>query len=319
MPGEITLVWQDLFEWVWEPLSSDDASPTEFWQELFREMSRFLSPKIKFQLSGLGIDDLPEGPFTEREWLNSRGYVEPANSPDFARQVIFQIQGTYFLNESIALSFLEGFHDACFDLGGDDLSNRYFLLLEAFFVRFNLRYDLRRPLEICPTIAGLFANLVDQSRRATLGSNHLEKLRREFEEAYRDLRNGCTESRIKTCISKQYMFLEGLAYASSPKGGKTLGSQLNNADWPHPTLKSAGGNLYGFRSDYPGIGHGTSADGVLRDLDLRELVGLSCMVAGLIPYAMPALPLKDVYGSIASTWSEIKVQHNTASDSVFEP
>ena len=44
--------------------------------------------------------------------------------------------------------------------GGDQaLSNRYFNLLSGFIDKFSLRYDLRRPCMLCPTLPGLFASL----------------------------------------------------------------------------------------------------------------------------------------------------------------
>ncbi len=46
------------------------------------------------------------------------------------------------------------------EFAGDELSNRYFNLLTAFIEKFSLRYDLRRPCTLCPTLPGVFASLV---------------------------------------------------------------------------------------------------------------------------------------------------------------
>ena len=52
-------------------------------------------------------------------------------------------------------------------LGGDELTNRYFNLLSGFIDKFSLRYDLRPPCVLCPTLPGLFASLVRDLRTIT--------------------------------------------------------------------------------------------------------------------------------------------------------
>ena len=49
-------------------------------------------------------------------------------------------------------AFFEAMHDALDEMGGDELSNRYFNLLSDFIDKFSLRYDLRRPCILCPTL-----------------------------------------------------------------------------------------------------------------------------------------------------------------------
>jgi hypothetical protein len=300
MIGEVRRVWTDLMDHVWGPLSTHERAPADFWSELYQEMSRFFTEDFKFGLSGLEKEDLTDGVFHERDWMSSRGFVEPANDPGVAEAMLAKIEGSAFLNEESTLGFLESFYYPCFDFGGDPLANEYFLLMEAFAAHFNLRYDVRRPLSLCPTLPGLFSGLLAEIKKRTSHDDHLFKLLHEFEEAVRELRNGCDEGRIKTCLNKQYMLIEGLADESSLDEGKTLGELLKSVDWPHVTLKNASGSLYGFRSDYPGIGHGTRSKGAKRDLDMRELLGVSLMVAGLAPYATDQLDLNAAYGSVGN-------------------
>ena len=54
-------------------------------------------------------------------------------------------------------------------------------------------------------------------------------------------------------------------------------------------------NLYGFASDYPGIRHGTSAKGVLRTIDMRDMVAMSILLAGFTPYIGDGLDPDAVY------------------------
>ena len=69
--------------------------------------------------------------------------------------------------------------------GRRPLSNRYFNLLAGFIEKFSLRYDLRRPCTLCPTLPGLLTNLVQHMRSTSQADAHLAKLNHEFEEAIR--------------------------------------------------------------------------------------------------------------------------------------
>ena len=66
-------------------------------------------------------------------------------------------------------------------MAGDELSNRYFNLLAGFIDKFSLRYDLRRPCTLCPTLPGMFASLVRDLRVLTSQDTHLDTLMKEFE------------------------------------------------------------------------------------------------------------------------------------------
>ena len=83
--------------------------------------------------------------------------------------------------------------DALEELGGDELTNRYFNLLTGFIDKFSLRYDLRRPCVLCPTLPGLFASLVRELRALASQDLHLDQLMKDYEDAVRDLRFGCSD------------------------------------------------------------------------------------------------------------------------------
>jgi hypothetical protein len=61
-------------------------------------------------------------------------------------------------------------------LGGDLLANRYFNLVNAFINKYSLRYDLRRPCFLHPTLPGIFANLMRDIKTATTQDAHLNSL-----------------------------------------------------------------------------------------------------------------------------------------------
>lgn len=283
MRGEFIGVWSETWREIWLPLIDHEGVPEDIFCELYRELAG--SPKkpgairVTPSLEVLAdiIDNSAQG----------RATFEGTTAEELA-------------SETALVRFLEAAHPTLDDLGGDALSNRYFNLLAGFIEKFSLRYDLRRPCTLCPTLPGLLTNLVQHMRSASQADAHLAKLNHEFEEALRDLRHGRTESRIKSCLTKQYILIEGIANTRSGTSGETLGQRCSQASWPHPTLKAAAGNIYGFRSDYPGLGHAGNPKAVLRDVDDRELVGVSCMLLGVLPYVDPTIDLNPVYGETTS-------------------
>ena len=194
------------------------------------------------------------------------------------------------------MTFLEAEHPALDDLGGDELSNRYFSLLSGFIDKFSLRYDLRHPCILCPTLPGIFASLVRDLRALTNQDPHLNTLMNEFEDAVRDLRHDGSDRRIKTCIQKQMNLLEAIGRAAPGVTENTLGAICNQVGtWPHEKLKEAMKNLYEFASDYPGIRHGGTPESALRAVDMRDMVAMSILLVGFTPYLAHGLNPDVVY------------------------
>ena len=125
---------------------------------------------------------------------------------------------------------------------------------------------------------------------------------KEYEDAVRDLRFGCTAGRVKTCIGKQFMLLEAIGALDAGVTKNTLGDiceQLNS--WPHATIKEALKKLYGFASDYPGIRHGGRAKGALRAIEMRDMVAMSILLTGFTPYLEHRLSADSIYGGSTMT------------------
>jgi hypothetical protein len=309
--GNILPVSGELYARIWQPLALAAPDPESFWVELFDHASQFFSKKIKWSLSQLDEkSDLLDTEFDDNDWLTSRGYVDASNDPFIAETILAEVNPNYFASEANLIEFLESLWSICREIGGDGLATEYNGLFSNLIETFNLKYELRYPLLLFPTIQGIAVGLLNETQSASLLSPNLQKLKLEFDESVRDLRNGTSETRIKNCLNRHYMFVEALADFSWVGPGKkpnTLGQFLNNGDWPHVTLKQAAGNLYGLRSAYPGIGHGTDSEGVFRDIDARDLVGVNLMIAGLVPYITSHLNL----GTLAMQNSQMQV-HNGA-------
>lgn len=303
MRGEFIGVWSETWREIWQPLIDQpigpdgEGLPEDIFCELYRELAKTLNTTPSVEVLADIIDN-------------------PAQS----REAFEHTRAENIAGERALVSFFEAVHGTLeeFENPGDDaLTNHYFNLLAAFIEKFSLRYDLRRPCILCPTLPGLVTSLVQHIRSTSQADAHLAKLNHEFEEALRDLRHGRTEARIKSCLSKQYILIEGIANVRSGTSGETLGQRCSRASWPHPTLKAAAGNIYGFRSDYPGLGHSGSPEAVLRDLDERELVGVSCMLLGVVPYVDSTVNLGALYGEQAPPTSSDR--GNLAGSSVGRP
>jgi hypothetical protein len=283
MRGEFIGVWSETWREIWLPLIDHEGVPADIFCELYRELA-----------------GNPRKPGALKVTPSLEVLADIIDNPAQGRAAFERTTAEELANETAFVRFLEAAHPVLEDLGGDALSNRYFNLLAAFIEKFSLRYDLRRPRTLCPTLPGLLTTLVQHMRSASQSDAHLAKLNHEFEEALRELRHGRTESRIKSCLTRQYILIEGIANTRSRTSGETLGQLCSQASWPHPTLKAAAGNIYGFRSDYPGFGHAGNPRAVLRDVDDRELVGVSCMLLGVLPYVDPTIDLNPAYGEDSS-------------------
>ena len=279
MHSEFVGVWSDLWREVWLPLideplrEGEDDVPEDIFCELYREVAGALKDQPSIEALADVIDDP----------VQSREAFEKTTAADLA-------------GEGALVTFLEAAHPALDDLGGDELSNRYFSLLSGFIDKFSLRYDLRHPCILCPTLPGIFASLVRDLRALTNQDPHLNTLMNEFEDAVRDLRHDGSDRRIKTCIQKQMNLLEAIGRAAPGVTENTLGAICNQVrTWPHEKLKEAMKNLYGFASDYPGIRHGGTPESALRAVDMRDMVAMSILLVGFTPYLAHGLNPDVVY------------------------
>lgn len=261
MRGELTPAWPESWKEIWEPLSAD-GSPSDLFCELYRELTSALN----------------HAPTVEE-------LADIVDSAEDSRHTFQSVATSDFMNEEALAGFFERAFDVCEDLGGDGLSNTYFGLLEDFIMKFNLRYDLRRPCDLCPTVPGVFAGLFSALRTMTSQDVHLLSLMRDFESSVRDLRRDGSDTNIKTCIAKQTNLLEGLGGAHSLVTTNTLGAMCDQVgSWPHESLRDAMKSIYKFACNYPGIRHGGTPSSALREIDMRDLVAVSIVLTGFSTY-----------------------------------
>lgn len=282
MRGEFVGVWSETRREIWEPLieqplqEAGEGLPEDIFCDLCRELAKALKTPPSVEALADIIDSR----------LQSREAFERARAEDIA-------------GERALVGFFEAVHEVLeeFENPGDDaLTNRYFNLLAAFIEKFSLRYDLRRPCILCPTLPGVFASLVRDLRSLTSADPHLDALMKDFENAVRDLRQDCSDGRIKTCIQKQVNLLEAIGGMYPGVTGTTLGAICDQLrTWHHEKLKAAIKDLYGFALDYPGIRHGGTPASALRAVDMRDMVAMSILLAGFTPYLSNGLDPELMY------------------------
>lgn len=289
MLGELGQVWSSTWVEIWVPL----LQHPEFGDDLARDLFREHAPEPK--------TTKPAAELTEGELLALNAAIsvheERAASAEKARAALKRIWFRRPVDETVAVAFLEKSYSIFDEYGDANFSNDYFNRVDSFLKRYSLRYDLRRPLTLHPTLSGIFASLIKELRSMSLQDAHLSTLLTEFEGSLRDLKSDLSKARIKTCLQKQFNLLEAIGGTFPGVTGQTLGDMCGQiSSWPHATVREALKKLYGFRSDYPGLGHAGNPEGVLRELDARDIVAIGVMLAGFVPYLSGQLNSRVVYG-----------------------
>lgn len=309
MRGELVPIWRECWSCIWRPLARHASAPGDLFAELFREFASPPTPPAELPSPPAGAFDnagelvVPEFIEMREAYKGARRSYE-AQLAKYQEAVANRGAGLAFrqhIVESIqteraAVTLLEEAFDVIDAFGVEALRNHYFVLVEKFLEKYSLRYDLRRPFTLQPTMTGIFAGLVVELRDITRQDAHLHSLMIEFEDAIRDLRGGATPNRIKTCIQKQVNLLEAMGGMCPNVTENTLGRICEQVGtWPHNKVKDAMKSLYGFASDYPGIRHGGNRRHAIRDIEMRDMVAMTVLLAGFAPYLSHQMNSDTVY------------------------
>jgi len=273
MRAEFIGVWAETSREIWDQLASQETAPDDIYCELYRELSFALKKKPTLEELANIIDNS----------VQAKEAFQNTKAEDLA-------------GERALVEFFEKTHEVLDDLVGDALANPYFNLLATFIEKFSLRYDLRRPCMLCPTLPGVFASLVRDLKAATRQDTHLNGLMKDYEDAIRDLRTDCSDSRIRTCMVKQINLLEAMGSRFPGVTANTVGQICNQVGtWPHKSVKEAMKSLYEFTCDYPGIRHAGTQSNAIRVIEMRDMVAMSILLAGFMPYLTDQLDANLVY------------------------
>lgn len=272
MRGEIIGVWSEMWRQVWRKLADHRAAPDDLFCELYRELNNALVT--------------PKDPATD--------LANIVDDQQQARVAFRDTKPAALKGELAALGFLERAHTVIEDFGSEALTNRYFVLIDDFLAKYSLRYDLRRPLSLHPTLPGVFARLMRGLNQITSQDAALAGLMHDFEECVRDLKGDQSPRKVKQCISAQFNLLEALLKqhpdvvafnATAKREANTFGAMCDKtAVWPHEQIKESAKGIYRFANDYPGIRHAGTATSQIREIEMRDMVSISIMLAGFTPY-----------------------------------
>ena len=285
MRGEFLGVWSETWRDIWLPLverpldDEDRGVPDDIFCELYAVLA-----------------GNPKKPGALRKTPSVESLADVLDSASQSREAFANTTSGDMSGEPALVAFFEGVHSALEEYGGDLLANRYFNLLARFVETFSLRYDLRRPCVLCPTLPGIFASLVRSLGALAETDANIARRLRDFKEALQDLRLGSTEARIGNCVAKQVMLLEAIASAGGASGTDLASLCKNVSDWPHPAVRASLLSLYGFASDFPGLRHGTPSQGMARDLDMRDMIAMSILLTGFTPDLNGQLAAEAIYG-----------------------
>jgi tetratricopeptide (TPR) repeat protein len=312
MRGDLLSVWPYVWSDVWVRLCESKGAPVELFSELYATLMRKPrtpnAPPEPTEFDG-------EGKATDPAYLEAVAQYEHdletfrqqkiaysqalTANPDDARQWFREGLNGELKTELDAVTALEAAFQCVDDIGGDDLSNRYFNIVESFLKKYSLRYDLRRPFSLHPNLPGIFASLVREMRELCQSDPDLENSLLEYDEALRDLRLGATPGRLKSCFIKQFNTLEAIASRDPVVTAKVMSAMCGQLQsWPHATVRQAAEKIYAFRGAFPNMGHGTGS-GALREIEMRDLVSVSVMMMGLLPYLTKEIDPAVVFGGKA--------------------
>jgi hypothetical protein len=310
MRGDLQSAWPYVWSDIWIRLYETKGAPVELFSELYAAL--IPRPRLPaappaptaFDADG-NMNDADEIAAAEayraamEAYNNERLAYEKALTaePESARTWLREGLESTLKTEGDAVRALEKAFLKIDDIGGDTLSNRYVNLVEAFIEKYNLRYDLRRPCSLHPTISGVFTQLICQLKGATSSDAHLKTIMQDFEDSFRDLKSGITPSRIKACISRQANLLEAIGQIAPNVTGNTLGAICDQVGtWPHDGLKDSAKSIYKFSNQYPGIRHAGTPATQIREIELRDLIAVSVLLAGLTPYLTDRMSAEAIYG-----------------------
>ena len=297
MRGELIGVWSETWREIWSKL----AKHLEFGDDLFPDLYRELVPgPVAPQQPPPPEEYTDEGELVRPEDIEARDaydrafktytlerarYEEAVSGGHLSRRACRDILKEQINSEAKAVAALESAYNIVSSYGDEAFSNKYFLLVEKFLTKYSLRYDLRRPFSLHPTLPGIFTRLIHELKGATAQDAALNAMMREFEEAVRDLRTDQSSGKIKSCIQKQINLLEAIGQICPGVTSNSLGQICEQVGtWPHDAVKDSMKKLYHFACDYPGIRHGGTAANQLREIEMRDLVSMSIMLAGFSPY-----------------------------------
>lgn len=281
MKGHLGFVIDRAFSELWQPLTDHDDCPTNVFGEIYNDLRRFLKdPEPQYRREDDGaIRDVTAG-------LDSWASLA-LNDSAIAEELLIDLSNSDFASESSVLSAVSSTYSILGEVATDELANRYLYLLRIFVERYSLGYYVDDKARLWSSFPGLMASYFEWIKANATRSPHIYKQLSAFEHMLAESVDDPIETRILTTIQKQCNLLEAMGSSRADVDGNNMGSIADQiGTWPHENLKEAAKRLYGFASDFPGLRHGGTEGSDVRDLDLRDLIGVTLSLTGLVAYFM---------------------------------
>lgn len=273
MSGSLRNHWEYTTEEIWEPLSAYDNAPTDLFNDLYEAAEVFLALPT------------PEPLFEEIQ-----------NDANNAHAAFCALNGSDFRDETAIVEFLEAAYEVIVNYEVPGYSEFFKMQLREFVGKYNLRYRLDDLFKLRFLLPGSFTNLYSELQRVNSTNCHLSSLLQDFEHAFDRYARSQDAADLKTCIAKASNYAEGLASTTHGTPG-TLGALCNHIGyWPHDKIKESLQNLYKFCSDYPGIRHAGSPNGMRRDLSSKDSTLICLLLLGFTGYLSPLVDERSVLG-----------------------
>lgn len=212
------------------------------------------------------------------------------NQSEDVMELLWELDTSAFRSEHEVCKLLPAFLEVCAEYD-DELAEAYSGHARDFAQRFNLRYNLSALCQAQISPSGLVAGLIETVQRLGEVSPSIEARLKDVADSITDVEaDPANERRIRDAIRYQFILAEELAMSCSTTSSNTLGAMCSELDdWPHQTFSKTLATLYGFRSDYPALGHAGNSEAAKRSLDARDLASTTAILFGFAPYLVDEL------------------------------
>jgi hypothetical protein len=270
MIGSLLDHWKYTWSDLWSVLARSRRAPDDLFVELYRTVSDFLQNPPEYKQLELIMND-----------------------PIQAKQAFENLRGEDLGSELAVISFMEAAFGAIGEFEITRYENLYKRLVKSFIKKYNLRYRVDDPFCMRLILPGLFAGFYDNLTRVNRSDPNLKVLMNNFELSFGSYVRTKQAHELNACISTAFIYAEGIAAKTSGKN-KPLGDLCDYLQcWPHVTVRESLKKLYGFRSDYPGLGHSGSPEGKLRELEPRDAIVVCLILLSFSGYLSNEVSIED--------------------------
>lgn len=305
MQGEFLGVWADTWTQIWSKLHTaehNDDIYIALCEEFLEAPKTPIEPiPSEFDDDGNLIHqrDIQARDDYERDLeafhRNLRAYENAISVGTDAKEA-FRTYIKTILKERDCIKVIETTYTVINDNYGD-VTEKYTKLISDFIGKYNLAYSLSsESFKLYPNLNGIFSRLYNDLKSASQTDEHLTELMEDFEDALQDLRNKQDSRKIRTYIKAQINLIEGFACKAPGVAKDSLGDACDELEtWPHKAIKESVKKVYGFTSSYPSIRHAGNPKSKLRDIEIKDMIGVTMMLMGASPYLTNLIDCKKVY------------------------